>query len=112
MKFVMLAMILLTGCTITVKPLPPVTAKKVVHHVAHHVAEKPSSKGTVVDATWVSEYKKMEAQHAHTIPQDTWINTTQSGKFWVPAAVVEHYQDLIRTPSPSPTPTPSETPIP
>lgn len=103
-------LILLTACTITVAPLPTPRKTVVHHHVVNHTNSQvkvTKTKGTMVDAQWVQQYRKLEAQSHHVIPQDSWINATPTGRFWVPQSVIDHYSDLVNaTPAPSPTETP------
>src|SRR6266478_2638896 len=115
-QYVMLIIItiLFASCTITIQPVAPIEPPKVV--IAHHHPSKPKplgvvSKGAMVDSNWISDYKKLEDEHGHyTITEDKWVKPTESGRFWIPNAVLEHYGDLSRTASP--TPPPAETPKP
>jgi len=77
------------------------------HHVSkplHHI--KPSdSISTVVDATWLAQYHKLEATHGnYAIQDDQKIEAVANGKFRVPRTTLQHFDALNKTPPATPTP--------
>lgn len=108
MRWVAIACCFLSGCTMTLT-IAPTQPPKSTPHRAVHASKKNKSQFELVDADWIEHYKQLEVERGHfTIPQDGQITATD-GKFRVPLAVREHYQDMIKakdTPSPNPTPTP------
>ena len=99
-----IAACLLSGCTVTVTPLPKYRSVYHRHH-AGTIHRRTSSNSTLVDAKWLEEYHRLEADHGnYAIPSDGQIETTSTGKFRVPRAVLKHFDDLNHTLLPTPTP--------
>ena len=86
--------------TISITPIPkehPVTHIKRHEVQAKHKSSPGSkSKWQTKETWWIENYHKLEAAHGeYTISADADIEPLENGKFRVPPAVVQHYQDLL-----------------
>src|SRR5256885_15664389 len=96
--WIVLAWIILTGCSFTIAPIPKPTVNR-PHSAQTYKPHHATSKTVLVDSTWIENYRGEEKEHSYTIPDDAKIKAV-GNKFSVPQSVVEHFNDLTRTPSP------------
>jgi hypothetical protein len=99
-------LIILSGCTVTIKPLPKTPSHRTVIYSNRSFSHKSEAKSSLVDSAWIDKYKEMEKEHGdYTIPDDANIESV-NGKFRVTQSVKNHYQDMLRS---KPTATPIQT---
>ena len=96
------------GCTVTVTPITkkPVKRTKITHR-HEYVGKKyrVPSRTADVDSEWLKLYDQLKATHGHyDIPSEHEIHVLPDGKIRVPAAVINHFEDLNKTPPATPTP--------
>ena len=93
--WILLVSIVLTGCTITVKPIPKLAKNR--PHRAQMYAEhhKIAPNFITVDSDWIENYKAEERVHGYWIPDDAKIKSVGS-KFSVPQSVIDHFSDMTR----------------
>lgn len=105
----LVASLFITGCTITVTPLPP--AKKhhqyAKHSKSRHIISKTRKKNAklIVDSDWLMQYRQLEEEHGnYVLRDDSKVESAGEGKYKVTHAMLEHFKDLSQTPVVTPTP--------
>lgn len=75
----------------------PTKVKQVAKHKTSRRAAKKITKPQdtfEVDAQWIATYREQEVAWDYFIPDDDHIRF-ENGKFYVPAVVFRHYQDML-----------------
>ncbi len=96
MKSVVIAICCLSvACTVSIRLIP--TAHRYVSHQPSVKKHPARNNGVLVDSEWLSNYKELEREHGdYSIDDDKKIKA-EGAKFRVPRAVINHYEDLVRT---------------
>jgi hypothetical protein len=79
------------------KPKKPVVVAKKKEPEKRTFSQNDKSPIFIVDNEWIAHYKILSDLYAYPIPEDKSIEF-KNGKYYVPAVVYRHYEDMMKSP--------------